>query len=124
MRRADRHAFIGSPSIMRPFTALAIALAVTTAEQAFADQRSHAPAAHHEARSEGGAAHAPAGHAAENKATAAEEARAPSSAVEAQAVDVTDDLVKLSEESRNYKAGSTAVGTVKDMMDTLLRTVD
>ncbi len=104
---------------MRPFTALAIALSITTAGPAFADQRSHAPAAHHEARSEGGAAHAPAGHAAENKATAAEEARAPRSAV-----DVTDNLVKLSEESRNYKAGSTAVSTVKDMMDTLLRTVD
>ena len=132
---------------MRPFTTLAIALAVAAAGPAFADQRSHAPAAHHEARSEGGAAHAPAGqavHAIENKASESKAATGedkakpaevshemrptlhgnvigPSSAVEAQAVDVTDDLVKLSEESRNYKASSTAVSTVKDMMDTLLR---
>lgn len=100
---------------MRPFTALTIALAVTTAGPAFAGPRSHAPAAHHEAKSEGGAAHAPASHAAENKATSAEAARAPSSAV-----DVTDDLVKLSEASRNYKASETVVSTVKDMADTLL----
>lgn len=132
---------------MRPFTALTIALAVTTTGSAFAGPRSHAPAAHHEARSEEGTAHAPAGqavHGIENKASESKAATgedkaksaevshevrpslggnvmAPTSAVEAQAVDVTSDLVKLSEKSRNYKASSTAVGTVKDMMDNLLR---